>query len=249
MRKRIKKDPHADSVKTYFNDASHTLLSPEYEHNLGREIRSAYDCYIKALSSFPSFNRYVFAYFSEVLQGEINLNTVFSGNKENRDKKLKNTKARVNILGQLFENNDKNSSKEILEKINENVTGLLNECLPSCSRKIFDSLKVKVSDSEDTTMREMLSIANTHFSNFIGKRNELVEHNTRLVSHIARRYLGRGIDYLDLIQYGNIGLMKAAENFNAYEHEKFSPYAAKLIKKPSWMQSMIIAWKFKDQEN
>ncbi len=56
-------------------------------------------------------------------------------------------------------------------------------------------------------------------------RQELILANTRLVVSIARHYLGRGIPFLDLIQEGNLGLMRAVEKFDAGRGFRFSTYA------------------------
>ena len=57
-------------------------------------------------------------------------------------------------------------------------------------------------------------------------RNELVSANLRLVVSLAKRYQGCGMSLQDLIQEGNIGLMKAAEKFDASKGFRFSTYAA-----------------------
>jgi RNA polymerase primary sigma factor len=59
----------------------------------------------------------------------------------------------------------------------------------------------------------------------LAAREHLVRANSRLVISVAKRYIGHGVSFLDLIQEGNIGLMRAANKFNYRLGHKFSTYA------------------------
>ena len=80
--------------------------------------------------------------------------------------------------------------------------------------------KIPLLDPErETYLAEQVSLGNK------AAKDELVEANLRLVVSIAKRHVGKGMYFLDLIQEGNLGLMKAVDKFDYRKGYKFSTYA------------------------
>ena len=100
-----------------------------------------------------------------------------------------------------------------------------------------DSVKVylqQIGKIKLLSYEEEMKIAKEIKENNSQKAKEiLINANLRLVVSIAKKYIGRGLSFLDLIQEGNLGLMKAAEKFDYTKGYKFSTYAT------WWIQQSI----------
>jgi len=89
-------------------------------------------------------------------------------------------------------------------------------------------------------------------------RERMIRANLRLVVSIAKRYLNRGLSFMDLIEEGNLGLLKAVERFDPFANTRFSTYSTwwikqsiqralvntvKTVRIPSYMVELLAKWK------
>ena len=119
---------------------------------------------------------------------------------------------KINVVSENEEEESKVKDDEVLTKdltINDPVRMYLKE----------------IGQVKLLTLEEELELADRISEGDENAKATLAEANLRLVVSIAKRYVGRGMLFLDLIQEGNIGLMKAVDKFDVSKGYKFSTYA------------------------
>lgn len=116
--------------------------------------------------------------------------------------------------------------KALEKKVEENLINLnLNKkVLEEIIRKVQRQLKF-MDDKEARKVRKRLLEIGEIENGLKTVKNRLIQANLRLVINIAKKYLNRGLSFLDLIQEGNMGLMKAAEKYDYQKGYKFSTYS------------------------
>lgn len=131
-----------------------------------------------------------------------------------------------------FHSLQEDDEDDILEKVEDpKIQESLNSVNTDDSVRIYLQQIGKIpllSSEEELDIAKKIKNEHCEFSKDI-----LVNANLRLVVSIAKKYIGRGLSFLDLIQEGNIGLMKAAERFDYEKGYKFSTYAT------WWIQQSI----------
>ena len=138
----------------------------------------------------------------------------------------------VEKLYDMLENNGidviDNLSSTDLDVAPVNLDDDLEEALSAEGISIDDPVKVYLKEIGRVPLlspEEEIDLATRMAQGDEAARKRLSEANLRLVVSIAKRYVGRGMQFLDLIQEGNLGLIKAVEKFDHTKGFKFSTYA------------------------
>ena len=141
--------------------------------------------------------------------------------------RIENLLQRIQDAGISITDNEGNPSARVLST--EEEPELTDEDLiGSTSAKVNDPVRMYLKEIGVVpllTNEEEKELALAVEAGDIEAKQRLAEANLRLVVSIAKRYVGRGMQFLDLIQEGNMGLMKAVDKFDYSKGFKFSTYA------------------------
>ncbi len=133
------------------------------------------------------------------------------------------------IYGELEEMNiDIVEEVEVPEDINEEIAQIETVLASTEGINIDDPVRMYLKEIGKVPLlnaNEEIEIAKRMADGDLDAKHQLAEANLRLVVSIAKRYVGRGMLFLDLIQEGNLGLIKAVEKFDYRKGYKFSTYA------------------------
>ncbi len=133
------------------------------------------------------------------------------------------------IYGELEELNiDIVEEVEVPEDINEEIAQIETVLASTEGINIDDPVRMYLKEIGKVPLlnaNEEIEIAQRMADGDLDAKHQLAEANLRLVVSIAKRYVGRGMLFLDLIQEGNLGLIKAVEKFDYRKGYKFSTYA------------------------
>ncbi|HOA83151.1 MAG TPA: sigma-70 family RNA polymerase sigma factor [Thermodesulfovibrio thiophilus] len=231
-----KSSQNYDSLKLYFKCiSSFPVLSKQEETTLAKTISNKKTELIKELLYIPFIQRKIYELsniFSsnpekakEILSDDEELDIeqikeIFIKVSENVKKIMRRKKTRKDILKTIFD-----------IPLRDELTNMFIEELDHFKREIKkgSDLQITTGMSNEEFLKHFKNIKQI-FNEFTEAKNKMIESNLKLVISIAKKYTGRGLTLEDLIQEGNIGLMKAVDKFEYKKDFKFSTYATWWIK-------------------